>query len=253
MDCTNRILELWPDLSSYFKDNDPKYFDQFNDPEYYLLTLLLQCLLSRLQYYQNFFQDAFMFPNKVLEKIQECYTLFCRVLLKEGHQSMNFQELHQIIFPDKPDLSKEKRLASIEEFSKSFFARYETTFMDPLEVAKNKKPNIEKEFYAYARDFYYTTVLSMKEKLPFNHDILNKSQVVYLENWDKGSINTWRFLGKTFPNIITPSNAKQYGEELERFQLNFQKIIFKHCSFGKSILTTWRELHNDYPNMSDLA
>lgn len=251
--CTDRILELWPDLKVFFKANDTRFYNQINDPEFYLLTLLLQCLLNRLQYYQKIFQDPFMFPNRVLEKIRECFTLFCRVLLKESNQDMSFQELYRVKFPDKPDATKEKLLAGIEEFSKLFLARYETTFLEPLTIAKNQKPSIEKEFYMYAREFYYSTMIKMKEKLPFAHDILIKSESIYLEHWNKESIETWRKLGNAFPNIITLGNVQQYGEEIERFQLNFQKIGLQHRSFGNSILTTWRELHHDYPNMSLLA
>jgi len=250
-ECTNRVLELWKYLEIYFQDSDSDLKELFTE-EYLLLAQLLSCLLNKLAYFNKYFQKDTLLYNQVIDKIREGFTIFGQMLLKLPYENSSFEQLFTIAFENPEDNNSKNKLSNDEEFKTSFLTKY-SEFKDRIETAKAKiRRGIEKEFFGIAKSFITKAIIKMKNKLPFNHDTLNQSLVIYLED-KEFNIETWRLLGKRFVNVITPQRTLDFEEELERFKIQYSKIKDKYTSPKTSIITTWDLLSEDYPNMTLLA
>jgi len=250
-ECTARILELWKYLEIYFKESDSNLKEFFNE-EYLLLSQLLSCLLNKLAYFNRYFQKDTLLYNQVIDKIKEGYVIFGQMLLKPDYENSSFDQIFAIPFDKPEDTDSRNKLATDEEFKKSFLTRY-NEFGGLIESAKEKvRRGIEKEFFGIAKDFITKAIIQMKRRLPFNQETLNQSLVIYLEE-EKFEIQTWRELGRKFPNIITSQRTLEFEEELGRFSNKYSKIKSKYTSPKTSILITWDLLDEDFPNMALLA
>lgn len=250
-ECTSRILELWKYLEIYFKQTDSILKESFTE-EFLLLSQLLSCLLNKLAYFNKYFQKDTLLYIQVIDKIREGYTIFGQMLLKPSHENSSFDDIYHISFDKTGNNDSKNKIATDEEFKMGFLKRY-SEFKERVESAKIAiRSGIEKEFFGIARDFVTKALNKMKEKLPFEQDVLNQSLVIYLEDREF-NIDTWRSLGKTFLNVIRDKKILEFEEELERFKIQYLKIKDKYTSPRTSIITTWNLLYDDYPNMTLLA
>jgi len=91
-----------------------------------------------------------------------------------------------------------------------------------------------------------------KKRLPFTHEIILKSQEIFL-NKSTFQMTTWQDLAKKFPNIITAEKEIQFLDELQNFGLDYKSINEKYVGSNLSIVKQWDFLARDYPVMSELA
>jgi len=94
-DRLDRILEIWPALNIYLKENgtesQQKYFSERNK----IHLRLLACLLGKLQYYNIFFQGEDLQMNEIIKVLRECLTLFGDLIVKPSDLELNSDVLEK--------------------------------------------------------------------------------------------------------------------------------------------------------------
>lgn len=249
-ECTGRILKLWTHLEKYFEETDSNLKVQVKDIEFKLFTQLLYILLHKLNSYNVELQAADLLYDEALNKIRKTYTLFAKMISKPYFQDAEFDYLFEIPFEKSGDPKYIETVASNEEFRDYFLENYKIC-VDLLEKAKLKRTGIEKEFLLTAKSFIIETLVSLKERLPYNNKLINNSEFIYLK---KGfQVRIWEELADAFPKIIPATSRVDFHEELQKFALDYKKNSKEHIKSENSILKTWNKLSKEYKNMARLA
>jgi len=86
----------------------------------------------------------------------------------------------------------------------------------------------------------------MKKKLPFENELTEQAQVIFLEEFNK---NYWLSLGTRFSNILNTDKLKEnFINELDNFQFNFKR--YKQIpSYTSSSIQMWKGFKKPYPTM----
>jgi len=250
--CTERIIKLWKYLKIYFKDTDFPMEEEFDDPEYECYLYLAYILLHKLTGYIVLFQRPKMIFEQAWEKFKESYTLFARLILKKEYQESEFEDVYPIPFDNAENELYKKYVATSLEFHQSFGEKY-TRIKELIEYVKNStRIDISKQVYGHAKDFVFEVLKSLKHRLPFENQLLKKSQVVYLKD-QKLDIVAWNDLAKNFTNIVTKDKEVLFIDELDSFSLNYKTILKEHSTSTTSIVQRWHILKNNYPTLASLA
>ena len=188
-----------------------------------------------------------------MEKIRESYTLFCHILLKKRFDHYEFEDAYSIPFEDPENIIYKEKIAAYEELKQSIEERYPRIkdYISAVKSANPRKITLEKEVYGHIKQFILQTLLSMKKRLPFHHEMLNKSLAVYLKSPFQAQV--WRELAKSFPNIITIENEIHFAEELDSFGLQYKSILQTHNDSSLSIIKRWEILAASYPYIASLS
>ena len=248
--CTHRVLLLWNSLMEYFKLHDSGLKSCFEEPEYKLYSQLLYILLHKLNSYNVEFQKAQLFLDHVLFKIKEGYLLFSKMLFKPNLENLTFEEIRKIEFGEIGSKSYQQHVATDDEFLEKLLHRY-SILKELLEEAMEKRPGIRREFIRTAKTFIIDCILTMEKKLPFDDNILNKFQTIFLDG--NFNMTDWKDLASMFKNVITIEDLIDFQEELERFEIQYQLICKNHYNSGCSVIATWEKLSSTYPNLAKLA
>jgi len=201
-----------------------------------------------------YFQDPGLLYDEVLAKIREGFLLFSKMLLKKGYQGLEFDDLYKIDFNNLNNLNNLEKVSDFDEFKANINQRYptlEALIKEVLEM-KPKRQSIIKECYMHAQQFIKRVIISMKSRLPFEENILLKSQAIFLKE-KTFQAEAWRELAFNFPNIITRDKEVQFSEELDIFELNYKAIYLMHINSEISIIKRWEMLSKNYGCLSSLA
>lgn len=211
-----------------------------------LFVELLSSLLKKLVGINTYFQRENMLYNKVLRKMRESFVIFAQDILTNDFSNSSFKEIYALPF-DKPENSEilQPSLAPVKDLKAKFFKNY-PKFQSLIEEAKAKDPKVEDSFFACIKSFYLTTLREMKKRLPYENQLLNDIEVVFLEYFDS---NKWERLGQHFSQFI---EWEDFMNEVSMFKFNFDDIKKKVAS-KKVIISVWEEIKEDYVNMTKIA
>lgn len=248
--CAHRIIVLWEHLLKYFSNSESDLKLGFTEPEYKLYVQLLYVLLHKLNHYNVEFQKAELFIDHVLFKIKEGYLLFAKMILKSSHNNLNFEEIKKINFREATSKSYQQYLATDEELLDNLLSRY-SVLKGFLEEAIQKRSGIKKELCGITREFIISCLIEMSKKLPFDNDIMIKSQAIYLNR--PFMMKDWKDLALCFSNVIGEGDLIDFQEELECFEIQYDNICKNHYNSGLDIVLTWEKLSTTYRNIAKLA
>ena len=204
--------------------------------------------MSHLHHYVQYFQKENLYSNKVHSKIKESYTLACQLILQKDYAQCDFAKAFNLPFED---TSKHKDFIATDELIKNNFMDVHKGFMQVLTKAKQKRAGIEKEFLGITKTFVLSCIKGMRRRLPFDSEIINKSEVAYFNNISNPE--TWEDLAKNFTNIITLENSDEFEQEVRRLIFQWNNIKLDIEGFNKNYISAWNYLSSDYPNVSKLA
>ena len=88
-----RVLDLLPDLSKFYKEYgtniEKRYFTKEN--EAYLKVLSL--LVGKINGYNEYFQKDHIYYDSLADKIRESYVIFLNSILKKEERNLDFKTL----------------------------------------------------------------------------------------------------------------------------------------------------------------
>lgn len=70
--------------------------------------------------YIVYYQKPNLLLNQVLDKLQEAFTLFTRMIVKDTCQDISFEEAYEINLDDPQSLLYKEKIATKEEFGQAF-------------------------------------------------------------------------------------------------------------------------------------
>ena len=152
------------------------------------------------------------------------------------------------ILEDKHDQSITNKLLSHEDFAQQFFYKYLN--LKDLLIGNDLSSSVRKGISSCAIRFILIALKYMKKKLPFENELIEQAQVIFLEEFNK---NYWLSLGSRFSNILNTDKLKEnFINELDNFQFNFKK--YKQIpSYTSSPIQMWKGFKKPYPTMYLLA
>ena len=75
--------------------------------------------------------------------------------------------------------------------------------------------------------FIYISLRNMKKTLPYFHEIINLSEVIYFEQ--DFQAEKWLKLKELFPNILRNTKIRdEYVREIEKLEINYKKLKAKY-------------------------
>ena len=246
LNCTARILNVWSHLKQFFSETDSSLKDEIHNPEYHLYSYLLYILLHKIIGYVIYFQTPDLLLYQVFQKIKQAYTLCVRLVMKEEHQEIEFDEAIKIPFDNEKSPAYTDKVANQETFTKLFIKKYPRIQEHINHVLSHnpKRKGIVAEAMDHARTFLQKTINTMRKKLPYDEERLKRSLVIYLK--EVQSMDTWRGLLKDFPNIIPQDEEIAYYDEVDVLSLHYKQIVKEHSDSDMSIIQRWRLLKKDY-------
>ena len=152
------------------------------------------------------------------------------MILKPSKGNLAFEEIRKIRLGEPLTQSYRENVTTDEEFLDTLLKRY-TVLNELVEQASAQRTGIRREFARVGKQFIIVCLLAMDRRLPFDDPILNKSQSVYLDK--EFSINHWKELASSLPNVITTEDLIDFQEEIERFEIQYQTVCrtYRHLLF----------------------
>ena len=244
VESVERIIDIWTDLKLYFDEfgdsEEKKFFSLQN--EAYLRMLLI--LLDQLTFYNKIFQGTDLTYEKVLDSIQDSFRVFCNFILKEGYKQKEFEELINL------NWQKDQGIEGITLNEAEFLILWNRKYPDMTDLLNKLNLQTKRTLIKTAQEFIYRVIFEMKDRLPFNNEIINEMQVVFLKEFKASS---WEFLRDKFSNIIKPEEKRAFTSELNRMEVGFARIRKEFRESDQNITKTWLNLSIQYPYMSKLA
>ena len=258
-DSVERILELWPGLEIYFNkygsDNQKQYFNAKNELYVRIISLLTNIVVDCNQ----FFQKEDLLYNEVFEQLKHFYVVTANIITKKANRSMIFNEIYKIPFETKNpkeirsgnyDTKVMETLTSNEEFEKEYLTKYES-----IKGLLSKVVDTDKDMIITGSiKFLYTCLNQMKQNLPYDHEVLNLSQVLFFEE-DYDEMKLLR-LKDLFPNILQTKQQKDdFVTEVRKFEYHYNKVRTKLSTTSDKLspLQLWKNESLAYPNLYLLA
>ena len=252
-----RLLNIWPSLQLYFSEHGTEKQKKFFTLEKECYLKVLYLLSNKLNGFNEYFQTEELYYNEIANKFKEGFVVFCNAVLKNDYQNEDFAKLFSFPFEEKEDKyiledqhdqSLISKLLSNEEFTQQFLHKYNN--LKELLSADDLSVSVRKEISSCAIRFILITLKYMKKKLPFEDELIEQVQVIFLEEFNK---NYWLSLGTRFSNILNTDKLKEsFVNELDNFQFNFKK--YKQIPIlSSSPIQMWKSFKKPYPTMYLLA
>ena len=247
--CATYIIKNWPDLKEFHQQQESPIKDNFT-AEYEIFVSLLSIFLNKLNYYTSYFQNGSYLIDHVLFQMKASFSEFIAYILKEPYDKPEKERNYfEIVYPLSLEDTFHQYLKSLPEFQNSFLSKF-GKFIALIKDAAQHDKGIELKFLKIAKEFILIVIKSMKERLLFDNEWINKSMIAY---WPKElNINTWSELSKKFSNII-PIH-EEFETELDRFRVVYGNIRpFNDPPTSLQILDAWAKQEKDFPLISRLA
>jgi len=252
-----RILEIWDILASYFEKYGTQKEKLYFIPENQVYLHILYSLAYKLNACNLFFQKDNLFYDGVVEKIKSSFVIFANMVLSPETRSLKFEA--QLALPFEKMTNKDfvegkfhleihEILGNDQEFEEQITTSQSEKVKKLFEECGSDR---KKEILSAARKFILLSLKYMKTKLPYQNEIMNDIQVIFLKEFDRDKRLR---LQNRFNNIISSEKMRNaFINELENLQYNFDDISSAVKMRRVSPLETWKTLEEDYPTLCILA
>jgi len=245
---TARILELWPCLSEYQKEDSNLAID-FNEKNKVLLLILLS-LLEKLSGANEFFQNNHLFFPEIHEKLMTTFSTFAQLIVKTPpNKGLSLYEEFTFYY-DMPWEHKANINKLIDDplVIKSKYLDWE--FLDSPGYFDNFDTQEQEGILKNIQNFIIISLAELKNKAPLQDPLFVDSDILHIWSID---LEKWKRMAAKFYNLI--SQGSKFANELREiaFALKGSTLQFYLNSTRHNIVDMWEGLKEKYPVMSKLA